>query len=528
MRHLGRRLWQAGCLCGWLGTMLLAPAQSEAADLNYIETSRPELLNPVDGSRNVIGIRSLELMYRGLIGQDEFGEWIPDLALTLPSFDEEKSELVFRLREGLKWPDEEKITAADVVHSYYIYRDRRSRYGNADLLAVFDSVYAEDETTIRFHLAQAHPHALARAGYPVMPKHLVGDDTYLPPNSAFNTQPVGAGPYVLAYAEDNLLSFETNPWYHKSRPNIETVDLVVSPDENTQHQLLMAGGYVHLDPVVRPQDLPALYASAEHDVRPYSSQTWYGFAYNTKRGLLRFREVRQAFSIAYNQAGALDSYFANQGNLVSGPYTKASFCYNREVPQYPFDVERAIRMLDEASILDRNSDGIREYEGEDVKLVMVLSKDMSQANRDVCADFAQQLSKSLRIDVQLDYVDQRVWYERIFIDRDFDITFMSWKFDDASNIYPLFSKTQTDPGEYNVCQFENDEVQTQLEIFTTTTDDAERTAAGQRLHQLLFDESPYTFLWTVEHSSAYLRSHLKRIRIQPFYFFSYIDEWELE
>ncbi|MBT6629996.1 MAG: hypothetical protein HOB49_23475, partial [Gemmatimonadetes bacterium] len=215
MKHMRKRLSQACRLCGWLSAILVAPAQLGAADLNYIETSRPELLNPVDGSRNVIGIRSLELMYRGLISQDEFGEWIPDLALTLPSLDEERGELVFRLREGLKWPDEENITAADVVHSYYIYRDRRSRYGNAHLLAVFDSVYAEDETTIRFHLAQAHPHALARAGYPVMPKHLVGDDTYLPPTNQFNSQPLGAGPYILAYAEDNLLSFETNPWYHK-------------------------------------------------------------------------------------------------------------------------------------------------------------------------------------------------------------------------------------------------------------------------------------------------------------------------
>lgn len=515
-------------LGGAVGLVLfLVPVQVPAADLNYIETSRPELLNPVDGARNIIGIRAIELVYRGLISQDEYGEWVPDIALNLPEYDEQSRELVFTLRQGLKWPDGTPITAMDVVHSYRIYRDPRSRYGNVDLLAVFDSVYAQDDGTVRFRMPQLHSHAMARASFQVMPRTRVGEDTFIPPTSPLNKEPMGSGPYLVTQAEPHLVSFEANPQY-RSVPEIETVDLVVNPDENTQIQLLMAGGYVHLDPVVRPQDLPVLKASAEHEVRPYSSQTWYGFAYNTTRGPLRFREVRQAFSIAYNQASALESHFANQGDLVSGPYTKASFCYNNEVPQYPFDPERAVQMLDEAGLLDLDNDGIREYEEQPIRLNMVLSRDLSQANRDVCADFAQQLTKALKVDVTLDYVDPRVWYERIFIDRDFDIAFMSWKFDDASNINPLFSRTQMDPGKYNVCQFESEAVEEQLEIFRTTTDDAERTAAGRRLHQLLFEESPYTFLWTVEHNSAFLRSYLKRIRIQPFSFFTYIDEWVLE
>lgn len=523
MRSIRRRVRRA--LREALLLALAMPAPGRAADLNYIETSRPLFLNPVDGARDIIGIRALQLIYRGLVRQDDLGNWIPDMALNLAAYDSTTQELVFQLRP-LTWPDGTPITAQDVVHSFYTYRDVRSRYGNADILEIFAEARTEGEMTVRFRLAMNHPSAMARAGFLVMPKHRVGEDTYIAEESPFNQEPMGAGPYRLAYTEDNLLSFERNPNYHGA-PKIDTVDLMVNPSEDTQHQLLMSGGLVHVDPIVRPQDLPVLKASAEHVVRPYASQTWYGFAYNTRNGILQFREVRQAFSLSYNRQLALEAGFAGQGALVSGPYTSASFCFNRDVAPYDYDPAEANAVLDGLGLLDLDDDGVREHEGQPIALRMVLSKAMSDENKTVCRDFRSQL-EALRIKVDLDYQDQRVWYDRVFMDHDYDITFVSWKFDDASNIYPLFSRTQQAPGQYNICLFENDEVEAQLELFRATANDAERAAAGQQLHQLLHEHSPYTFLWTVEHSAAYVRSHIKKIRIQPFSFFTYIDEWELE
>jgi peptide/nickel transport system substrate-binding protein len=509
----------------------ILPGTAEAGELRYIETSRPEFLNPVGGSRNVIGMRALQLVYRGLISQDEFGTWMPEMALTMPEYDAANGELVFRLREGLKWPDEAPVTAADVVHSYHVYRDERSRFGNANLLEVFAGVRADGDHSVRFKLIQPDSNAVARAaaraGFFVMPKHLIGDDTYISETSEFNAAPMGTGPFVVTALEDNLIEFDANPWYYKATPEIDNVQLVVNPSEDVHFNLLLSG-FVDVDPVVRPADLPALQASAEISVRPYNSQSWHGFAYNTKRGVLRFREVRQAFSISFDRQEALDANFAGRGVLVSGPYTNASFCYNPDIDPYPYDPESANQILDELGMLDlEGNDGIREHEGEPIVLQMVLSKGMSQANKNVAADFAKQI-EAHHVKVEVDYQIESVWYQRVFIDRDFDITFVSWKFDDASNIYPLFSRTQQAPGQYNVCQYENDQVEAQLEIFRTATDDAERTDAGQRLHRLLHEETPYTFLWTLEHSSAYRRDNIKKIRIQPFYFFTYIDEWELE
>ena len=116
---------------------------------------------------------------------------------------------------------------------------------------------------------------------------------------------------------------------------------------------------------------------------------------------------------------------------------------------------------------------------------------------------------------------------KVFFDHDYDITFVSWKFDEASNILPLFSKTAQSAGRYNIAQFEQDEIQDYLERFGETKDDTERAEIGQQLHHLLHEEAPYTFLWSLEHNSAYRTDTLVRINIHPFYFFTYIEEWEV-
>ena len=495
-------------------------------ELRYIETGKPDLLNPIDGSRNVIGVRLLQLIFRGLVGQNEQGEWIPEMALKLPEFDEQAEEMIVELREGLLWPDGQPITAEDVVHSFRIYRDERSRYGNVNILEVFADIEAVDDKTVRFKLKRGDRRVLSRIDFFIIPKHQVGEDTYIAPGDSVNIKPMGAGPYQIVDLEDNRIEFGLNPKYYNPPPGIDILQLIVNSDENV-HLTLLLSGHVDLDPVVRPQDLPQLEASIDTEVLPYDSQSWYGFAYNCKNEFLKFKDLRIALTVAFNRREALAANFLGRGTLISGPYTISSFCYNPEVRGYPYDPKMTDDILDEMGFIDTDGDQIRDYEGEPFRLEMVLSRNISQANKNVCEDFVNQM-KAHQIVVDVDYQEENAWYERVFFERDYDITFVSWKFDEGSNIYPLFSQTEQDSGFYNIVQFEHDEIQENLERFRNSTDDTERTEVGKHLHELLHQECPYTFLWTLEHSSAYRADNVRKIRVHPFYFFTYIDQWELE
>jgi len=497
----------------------------DGQEIKYIETSKPELLNPIDASRDVIGVRITSLLFRGLVGQDRLGQWIPEMAVDLPAFNEEKKELIAKLKPGLLWPDGTPVTATDVVHSFRIYTDSRSHYGNVDIFENFESFEAVDEQTVRIKLKRADRRSISRTGFHVMPKHVVGEDTYIAEENPFNLAPMGAGPYKVVDADLNVVEFELNPAYHRAAPEIEDIQMIVNPTESV-HQPLLLAGFIDLDPVVRPLDLQQLQASSDIKVLPYDSQSWYGFAYNCNKGILQFKEVRQALTMAFNQQEAFQANFLGNGQLITGPYTGSSFCFNPDVQPYGYAPSSVDTLLDELGLIDESGDGIREYEGEPIKLKIVLAKSMSQENKNVCENYAKQIeAKQIQVDVV--YMDYNLWYETVFFNRDFDITFVQWKFDEGSNIYPLFSNTQTEPGRYNLVQLDNEEIEEQLNLFRNSTDDAERADTCQRLHQLIHEEAPYTFLWTLDHSLAYRKDTIAKLRIHPFYFFTYIDEWIL-
>jgi len=421
-----------------------------AQEIKYIETGMPDLLNPIDGAREIVGVRILQMLYRGMIAPNRMGEWEPILTLGDPVFDEELMTLTFHLKEGLLWPDGQPITAEDVVHSYEIYVDPRSKYGNVDVFENFDGVEAVDEHTIRFALKRMDIRSKVRAGFFIMPSHLVGDSTYIAPENEYNRILTGAGPYVLKSIDENHIEFVVNPKYFKVPPSIQSVQMITNPVEDI-HKALLQAGHIDLDPVVRPRDLPEYQADLNVELLPYDSQSWYGFAYNCKRGILRFREVRQALSMAFHRAEVLRATFADQGSLLSGPYTQSSPFFNHKIRPYPYEPGHIEVLLDSLEMIDTDGDGVREFNGEPLVLHMVLSMRISQDNKDICANFVQQL-KSHKIEVIVDYQEHNSWYEKIFYERDYDITFVQWKFDNASNIYPLFSQTQQDPGMYNIVQ----------------------------------------------------------------------------
>jgi ABC-type transport system substrate-binding protein len=57
-----------------------------------------------------------------------------------------------------------------------------------------------------------------------------------------------------------------------------------------------------------------------------------------------------------------------------------------------------------------------------------------------------------------------------------------------------------------------------------TLDHEKRRTINRKLHAILGDESPYTFLWTLTNYAGY-HNKIRRVAIHPYKFFSFADEW---
>ena len=75
--------------------------------------------------------------------------------------------------------------------------------------------------------------------------------------------------------------------------------------------------------------------------------------------------------------------------------------------------------------------------------------------------------------------------------------------------------------------FRSPEVDSLLTEAEASNDFDKRRAIYHKVHGILADEAPYTYLWTLTHHAAH-SNRLSGVRVEPFAFFKYIAAWQLE
>ena len=127
------------------------------------------------------------------------GEIINALAASPPEYNEDFTQVTFRLREGMYWSDGVEFTADDVVFTIELIRATPGANYHTEMKEV-ESVYAPDSYTIVVELTEPnsrfHTYFLDRWGSLwIMPRHVFEQVEEL---IAFEySQPLSLGPYVL-------------------------------------------------------------------------------------------------------------------------------------------------------------------------------------------------------------------------------------------------------------------------------------------------------------------------------------------
>jgi peptide/nickel transport system substrate-binding protein len=206
----------------------------------------------------------------------------------------------------------------------------------------------------------------------------------------------------------------------------------------------------------------------------------------------------------------LDSFFQGQGTIISGPFAPGSWAYNLDVQPLAYDPQKAIELLNEAGFV-QGDDGIMEKDGEKLSLTLkVPIEKESEAVKRVVLAFKNYLSK-IGVDIQGEF-------------KEFDVIFASWVFDDSADITSLFHSSEIGPWMNNFGAYSNPEVDSFIVESKLTLDHEKRRTIYRKLHSMLAEECPYTFLWTLTNYAAY-HKRLRHVAIHPYKFFSFADAW---
>jgi len=253
----------------------------------------------------------------------------------------------FKLRPGVKFHNGEEFNAEAVKFSIerVLNPDQKARWRWA--FADIERVDAVDPLTVRIVTKVPFPTLITNLAFcmPIVPPKYVREkgDTHIA------TNPVGTGPFkFVRWRKDDALVLEANDSYWRGSPKIKTLIFRPIPDESTRVAALVTGE-IDIARGVPPSLVKQIADNPRTRVAKVPSALNIHVILDTlKDGPLRDKRVRQAINYGVDKEGIIKSILEGNGGAVGGPLTPVMFGFAPDVKPYPYDPERARRLLAEA------------------------------------------------------------------------------------------------------------------------------------------------------------------------------------
>ncbi len=363
----------------------------------------PATINPVF-ALSPTEVDIARLVFAGLTRVDPSGKVLPDLAERW-SVSADGRTYTFKLRTGARWHDGQPVTADDVVYTASVAAAKLPQ--KATLASAWEKAHAVsiDSQTVRIELAEPFAPFLYATSLGLLPAHLLaGVDPRILAQHRFSTiEPIGAGPYRVAQPGGitseavRLQRFDAHWSSDGHRPYL---DEIVFRLHATHAEALesLVGRKVQTMGGVPAEAFPAL----GDDARLYSvTRSGLTLVYwNPANSLLADMEVRRALSLATNRAGLIDEVLAGQAVPAAGPIPPGSWAWDEALHAPEYSPAKVADVLDGASWVDSDGDGVRDKEGRNLSFELQTTNDpvlVAVAHR-LSADWAQAgIEASVRI-----------------------------------------------------------------------------------------------------------------------------------
>ncbi len=297
------------------------------------------------------------------------------------------TELRFTMRAGATFHDRKPVTAADAQFSLDRARGGASRVPH--LRRAFAGVVAVEvwgPRDLRVRLRRPDGYVLrALVDLPILPAAVyeAGDLARNPHNRA----PVGTGPYrFVRWARGDRIVLARNDAYWGPRPAFDRIELAIVPDA-ARALTLAREGELDLVPALIPEHWPGE-ATAPATARGLGllrlQPAWLRFgAFNCRRAPFDDVRLRRAAALAVDRDKLARDVHRGLARPVAGPIFPGGPGDAPAAPP-PTDPALAAAFLEEAGWHDGDGDGIREKDGQKLRVVLLAGGDArADAERDL-------------------------------------------------------------------------------------------------------------------------------------------------
>jgi len=415
------------------------------------------------------------------------------------------------MRDDLTWSDGEPITAHDVAFSYQVIMTSAVpvpavRQGTNQL----KWVEAYDDHTVVFFHKESLATNQQNINFPIIPKHVYEDTlaedptmTRIKKHVALEDNPVVGGPYIFKSRKrgsEIVLERRESYYMHdgkqvRDKPYFKTIRFRINPDQSTALLSLKAADIDEM--ILSPEQWQTQTGDDEfyrNNTKVFATEwTEFHFVWNTKDPRFSDKRVRQALSYAFDHDELLKTQLYDMCEPCTGPYHPTSKWAPKPAPKpYKQDLDKAEELLDEAGWGDSNNDGLRDkvINGKRVDFdftVLVMNNPERVETAELLAESLDRIGIKCRVST----LEFAALVDRLQ-KKEFQAAFGGWGSgtdpDTSENIFS--SKAERNYGTYTNPEIDKLFVEGRKEL-----DPKKRQAIYQKIHTILWEDQPYTWLY---------------------------------
>jgi peptide/nickel transport system substrate-binding protein len=462
--------------------------------------------------------------------QSDYQEGPPTFAPRLAeswSFSDDRLQLTFVLRDGLRWSDGQPITAEDVRFTWQAQTSEDVVWAYSFIKDAITDVEVVDPTTAVFHFSRPSATQLIDANEGViLPKHAWGKlpfDRWRKDPQYFLDNLITSGPFLLEdWKRQQQITLVRNPdYYEPGKPILDRVIFRYVREPAALFAQLL-NGEIDMSLDMRPADAQRVVDAPGLSLVEFASRQYTFITWNLLRPQFTDKRVRQALAMAVDRQTIIDTLWFGHARLSDSPIISTVWAHNDRLRPWPYDPEGARHLLNRAGWVDSDGDGIREKDG------MRFSFELTtNPGNQIRWDAMQMIRSQLRA-VGIEAKPRRIEYETLSAlnaAHDYDATLTALIIDTSLDLTGTLHSSSIDEG-YNFGSFVNAEVDQQIELANAEIDQRQALPYYQRVQAIVHEEQPLLFLWE-PYRMIGVRSHF---HITPTALSSYfgIEDWSVQ
>jgi ABC-type transport system substrate-binding protein len=228
-----------------------------------------------------------------------------------------------------------------------------------------------------------------------------------------------------------------------------------------------------------------------------SEPTYTYLAWNEVNPLFNDAKVRLALSYCVDRKEIIDKVlYGDAVPIQSHIYYKIKKLLNTDLPEIPFDLEKAKKLLGDAG-WKMNDKGILEkvIDGKKTEFKFMFLINTNPIRKQILLVVIDALKK---VGIQAG-LQELEW--SVFIDKtkkhEYDATYGAWQLPvTPDDPYQIWHSSQAQGEGSNYVSFINAQSDSMIEAYRNEFDEAKRIDIIKKWQKLIYDEQPYTFLWS--------------------------------